>query len=185
MKEVNLLAHGVGKSQEVQLILGMSQTKCLNKLIGFDYWSLFSLISIFSWLVVEILKSEPQFCSFFIPMFPENKGNCSVSPCLYYSLQKELYWPFLFGPNLAFIFCPHSYAEQVWKKASVCFDTQKNMHWGDIAENHFWQMFSSLFQSQWQKWLHADTCHFISFTWSDKFLLTEVCSGEFHICFYT
>lgn len=117
MKEVDLLAHGVGKSQEVQLILGMFQTKCLNKLIGFDLLvSLFSLISILSRLVVEILKSEAHICSFLILMFPENKGNCSVSPCWYYSLQKELYWPFLFGLNFAFAFCPHSYAEQVWKK---------------------------------------------------------------------
>lgn len=126
MKEVTLLAHGVGKSQEVQLILGMSQTECSNKLIGFDLLvSLFSLICILSWLVVEMLKSEAWICSFLIPMFPKNKGDFSVSSCWYFSLQKNLYWPFLFGPNLALIFCPHSYVEQVWKKASVCFDTQK------------------------------------------------------------
>lgn len=44
-KQVNLLAHEAGKSEEVQMILSMSQSECSNKLIRFDL-----LVSLFSFL---------------------------------------------------------------------------------------------------------------------------------------
>lgn len=129
---------------------------------GLIYWSLSFLWSpsFYGWL--QKSPSEAQICSLPISMIPDDKWNFSLSLYCYYSSPEDLYWHFLFGPNLALISCPHSSAVQVWKKkASVYFDTQKSMCWGDIAENDFWQMFSSLFQSQWQEWIHADTCHFI------------------------